>query len=115
MKIIMDGKTYSVLPDANITFNEISQKLPLELSMKNFGKHEFWAELPFKPEFAMERTSKILEGHIYYWDGWNAFVINYIDWDIAPYSVVHLGKIEDKSICDTLKDKSDGFKIRVEN
>ena len=114
MKIILAEKIYSVLLDKNVTSDAILRKLPLELAMKNFGKHEFWAELPFKPEFAYECTSKILAGHVYYWDGWNAFVINYIDWDIAPYRVVHVGEIEDKSICEALKGRSDGFKVRVE-
>lgn len=50
---------------------------------------------------------------MYYWDGWNAFVINYIDSDIGPYKVVHIGEIKDKSICDILATGTDNIQIEV--
>ena len=67
-----------------------------------YGGHKYYAELDFRSEFAEDRTSQIKAGHIYYWDGWNAFVVNYIDWDITPYEVVHIGKITDKTMVDEL-------------
>lgn len=102
MQILIDGKTYAAALEDNVTARDIAARLPLELDMKRFGGHEFYAELPFRPEFAAERTSQVKAGHLYYWDGWNAFVVNYIDSDIAPYEVVHLGEIGDKSVCGRL-------------
>lgn len=50
---------------------------------------------------------------MYYWDGWNAFVINYIDSDISPYNVVHVGEITDAGISDLLADAEENISIRV--
>ena len=95
MKIVVGDKS---LKNAQA----IAAALPLDLKMERFGGHEFWAKLPFVPPFAHPRTSQVKAGHVYYWDGWNAFVVNYIDSDIAPYNVVHVGEIADKTICAVL-------------
>ena len=102
MYITIHGKNYAVWLEANETAQAIAAALPLDLKMERFGGHEFWATLPFVPPFAQPRTSQIKAGHVYYWDGWNAFVINYIDWDISPYKVVHIGEIADRTICAVL-------------
>ena len=102
MFVAINGKNYAVRLEANETAQAIAAALPLDLKMERFGGHEFWATLPFVPPFAVPRTSQVKSGHVYYWDGWNAFVINYIDSDIAPYNVVHVGEIADKTICAVL-------------
>ena len=51
---------------------------------------------------------------MYYWDGWNAFVINYIDSDITPYEVVHIGEITDASVSEMLENAEDTITIKVE-
>ncbi|MDD3220113.1 MAG: cyclophilin-like fold protein [Lachnospiraceae bacterium] len=81
--------------------------------MTRYAGHEYYSELPFTPEFASETTSEILAGHVYYWDGWNAFVINYIDSDISPYNVVHIGEIADASISDYLTGADETIHIQV--
>ena len=115
LQILIDGKTYAAALEDNVTARDIAARLPLELDMKRFGGHEFYAELPFRPEFAAERTSQVKAGHLYYWDGWNAFVINYIDSDIAPYEVVHLGEIGDKKVCERLAAAPERIGARVES
>ena len=50
---------------------------------------------------------------MYYWDGWNAFVINYIDSDISPYKVVHIGEITDQSVVDVLTNAEEQITIQV--
>lgn len=108
MKINVGKTEYTVTLDKNSTAQDIAANLPLKnITMKRFGGHEFYHSLSFTPRFASETTSSILAGHVYYWDGWNALVINYIDWDIAPYKVVHVGEITDKSICKELENSSD--------
>ena len=64
-------------------------------------------EIPVGTEVASQA------GHVYYWDGWNAFVINYIDSDISPYKVVHIGEIKDKSVCNILTAGADNIHIEV--
>lgn len=114
MKITMDGTTYEVALDQNETVTDLVSHLPLELEIERYADHEYYAELPFTPVFDEERTSQIKAGHVYYWDGWNAFVINYIDWDIAPYQVVHIGEITDSSVSAYLTEAEDQVNITVE-
>ena len=57
--------------------------------------------------------SDIKAGHIYYWDGWNAFVINFEDYDISPYKVVHIGEIKSEDISDILKNSGEIIDIEV--
>lgn len=94
MKITIGDKSFNVTLDENRTASEIAKHLPLELDMVEFAGHEYYAELPFVPFFDKERTSHLKAGHIYYWDGWNSFVVNYKEADIAPYKSVHIGAIE---------------------
>ncbi|MBR1777324.1 MAG: hypothetical protein IJ752_01910 [Alphaproteobacteria bacterium] len=112
MKIVLDGKAFNVMLDNNGTTEDILKHLPLTLDMVQYAGHEYYASLPFTPFFDRERTSHILAGHIYYWDGWNAFVINYIDYDIAPYKVVHIGEIADKSVIDVLR-QAENVSVKV--
>lgn len=113
MTIKVNETEYEVVLDQNETVKNIVENMPLTLDMVRYAGHEFYAELPFTPAFDQERTSEIKAGHVYYWDGWNAFVINYIDCDISPYKVVHIGEMKDKSICDVLADGADHIQIDV--
>lgn len=113
MVIELNGTEYTVQVEDSVTAKNIMENLPLELSMTQFGGHEYYSELDFRPEFAEDRTSHIQAGHVYYWDGWNAFVINYIDYDIAPYEVVHIGEITDKSIVEELLNAEGDITVTV--
>lgn len=115
MKIAIEGTEYEVLLDDNKTVKDILTNMPLDLSMVRYAGHEYYAELPFTPVFDENRTSEIKAGHVYYWDGWNAFVINYVDYDIAPYKVVHIGEISDASISDFLTNAEEEISIQVTN
>ena len=115
MNFIIGGKTYKAVINNNKTSQDIMNNLPLSLNYVRYAKHEYYTELPFKPVFDKERTSHILAGHLYYWDGWNAFVINYKECDISPYKVVHIGEIEDKSIVKFLEIADKNITIEVKN
>ena len=56
--INVGGKVYHADTEDNVTAREILERLPLKLDMKNYAEHEFFAELPFRPKFAEERTSQ---------------------------------------------------------
>ena len=114
MNFIINGKTYRATINDNKTSQDIIKNLPLSLNYVRYAEHEYYAELPFKPVFGKERTSHILAGHLYYWDGWNAFVINYKECDISPYKVVHIGEIEDKSIVKYLETAEKNISVKVQ-
>ena len=114
MKVIINDKSYEVELFDSVTKNEIINMLPLELTLQRYAEHEYYSELPTKPTMDENTTSNILAGDIYYWDGWNAFVINYEDYDITPYKVVHIGEIKDKSIVDYLRKADKNVKIKLE-
>ncbi len=113
MKLTIDGQAYSFAPDDNSTVREILANLPLDLSLVRYAGHEYYAELPFTPEFDETRTSHILAGHLYYWDGWNAFVINFEDWDITPYQVVHLGEILSDTVASYLETAPETIQVTL--
>ena len=113
MTITLNETEYEVSLDQNETVKDIVSNMPLNLDMVRYADHEFYSELPFTPVFDKDRTSEIKAGHVYYWDGWNAFVINYIDSDISPYKVVHIGEVNDKSVCDILATGADNIQIEV--
>ena len=113
MTIRLNEIEYEVTLDQNETVKDIVSNMPLNLDVVRYAGHEFYSELPFTPTFDKDRTSEIKAGHVYYWDGWNAFVINYIDSDISPYKVVHIGEVKDKSVCDILATGTDNIQIEV--
>ena len=113
--IRIGDNVYSAILENNVTATEIFKHLPLTLELNRYAEHEYYSELPFKPEFARERTSHIKAGHLYYWDGWNAFVINYEDYDISPYKVVHIGTVNDASeIAEYLRGAGEKVNVTVQ-
>ena len=115
MKAQINETEYEVKLDNNKTVKDILSNLPLNLKLSRYAGHEYYSELPFTPTFDKDRTSNIKAGHIYYWDGWNAFVINYKDYDIAPYKVVHIGEILDTNVSEILNQSDNTINIIVNN
>ena len=113
MKVSINNKEYDVELDDNETTRDILANMPLELNLVRYAGHEYYSELPFTPKFDENRTSNIKAGHIYYWDGWNAFVINFEDYDIDPYKVVHRGEITDKSVVELLENGENNISVKV--
>ncbi len=113
MKILLNNKEYEVKLNDTETTRDIVENMPLNLNLVRYAGHEYYSELPFRPTKDKETTSHIEAGHVYYWDGWNAFVINYIDYDIEPYQVVHIGEITDTSIIDVLQNADENISIEV--
>lgn len=112
MKVIMNNKEYEVELDNNDTTNDILANMPFDLNLQRYAGNEYYGELSFKPKNT-EGNSEIKAGHIYYWDGWNAFVLNFEDRNINPYKVVHIGEIKDKTIIDLLKNGEENIAIKV--
>ena len=114
MKVIMNNKEYEVELDNNDTTNDILANMPFDLNLQRYAGNEYYGELSFEPKNT-EGNSEIKAGHIYYWDGWNAFVLNFEDRNINPYKVVHIGEVKDKTIIDLLKNSEENISIKVTN
>ena len=113
MEILIDNHEYQVVLFDSATKDDLLTKLPLNLTLTRYTNHEFKSNLPVLPKNSSNTTSNILAGHIYYWDAWNSFVINYEDYDISPNKVVHIGEITDKSIIDYLRNSNDTIKVKI--
>lgn len=111
MTIIIDGKEYKVNLMPSQTLSDILAMRPLELELTRFAGHEYYAELPGTPKEVRETTSQLLAGHLYYWGEGNSFVINFEDYDIAPYKSVHLGEIVGGGVVEYLREA--GSKIKI--
>lgn len=113
--INVDGKVYHAYTEANVTVREILERLPLKLDMTRYAGHEFFAELPFRPKSSETRTSQLKAGGIYYWGGGNSFVINFKDYDIAPYNSVYIGMVKEaEELCAYLRGAGESVSVSVE-
>ena len=113
MKIQINNTDYTVTTDNNKTTSDIIANMPFDLNVSLYDNHEYYATLPFTPRTDGNQTSHLLAGHIYYWAGGNSFVINFADFDISPYSSVHIGEIVDKSAIDAMRNIGDKIDIKV--
>ena len=108
------GREYTFTADNESAAREIFAKLPESLTVKEYAGHEYFVELPFRPDIRGEATSKLKAGHIYYWGGGNSFVLNYEDCDIAPYSSLHIGAFDDaEGICEYLRSSGRNITVSV--
>lgn len=113
INIIIDNKEYEAELENNNTVKDIMEHLPVEIVMERYANHEFSGKLPFKPASISEKTSNLKAGSLYYWEEGNSFVINYIDYDISPYSSVYLGKFKDLSINDYLENSGNEIFVEI--
>ena len=113
MKLQINGSDYIVQTEDNETVADIVAHLPLSLELVRYAGHEYYATLPFTPRESATQTSKLGAGYIYYWGGGNAFVVNFVDYDIAPYHSVPIGRITDMSAVDVLRHSENNVPVMV--
>ena len=114
MKLTLNGQEYNVTLNNNSTIDDILKLLPMTLKMQRYAGHEYYASLSETPTIeGVTTTSDIKAGGIYYWDGWNAFVINFEDTNIAPYKVVHVGDINGDIVLE-LEKSEDTITVNVQ-
>lgn len=93
MQIEVDGTVYGLSLSANVTARSIAEHAPFSIELARYGNEEYQASLPFKPEHGDEATSDVRAGCAYYWEGWNALVLNFENRDISPYKVTPVGEV----------------------
>ena len=103
MQININGKDYVAQMDDNATAADIMAMLPATVDMTKFAGHEYYGTLPRAVRTDAPHTSKLQAGHLYYWDGGDTFVINYADYDISPYSSIHIGEITEPAAMEFLR------------
>lgn len=115
MKIKINDTEYNVILQKNKTVDDLLKMLPLNLEMQRYAGHEYYASLEKTPYNDSDYgTSYIKANGVYYWDGWNAFVINYEDSDITPYKPVYIGNI-DGDISQLLKTTDNVIDVTITN
>jgi hypothetical protein len=115
MKIVLNGKEYTVSTETSTTLRDIEKTLPLTLHMRRNHDVEFVGELPSKPLNDGRRISKIEPNGIYYYEGWNVFCLNYRASDISPWTVTYLGTSPDPEFSEILKQAEEPLKVTIEN
>jgi hypothetical protein len=112
MRFVINNKEYKFHLNGNVTASDIAAKLPLKLRAHRKSGHKHYADLPFTPTKASLTATKLNAGHLYYWPGGNAFVVNFKDFDTYPYKEVHIGEITDPSVSEVLQ--KSGASVSVE-
>ena len=92
MRIEIDGSTRELERDAN-------------------AEHQ--ASLSFKPDVCEDRTSSAKAGWAYYWDGWNALVLNFEDRDISPFAVVPVGVLGPGDVASELRESGSSVRVAI--
>ena len=113
IKINLNDKEYVVSVDDNQTAHDIFENISDVISLEKYAGHEYTTTLGFGVADGDKQTSELLAGHIYYWAPGNAFVINYVDYDISPYSSIHIGEFVDKTICDVLMESKNNITVYI--
>lgn len=114
IKIILSGKEYSAVLNNNNTVDDIISMMPMELTLKRYGGHEYYCALTHKPSIkGVPMTSDAHAGGIYYYDGWTAFTILFGNANIAPFEVVHIGDVNE-DIISTLTAAGETVKVLID-
>ncbi|WP_455615019.1 cyclophilin-like fold protein [Eisenbergiella sp.] len=115
MKLILEGKSYTVKLNENKTVRDILDMLPLSLNLQRRGGHEYFNALPEKPELTgAPMTSNVHAKGIYYYDGWTAFTVLFRGSDISPFRVVHIGDVVEDEVIEHLERSGETILAEVE-
>jgi hypothetical protein len=93
---VLKGKEYrGLLKDLPLT-EEIRSVLPKALEFSRGGDREYYAVMDMSPDDKGScATSDIRKNGIYWFPDWGALCIVIADTDISPYTVIHIGDMDD--------------------
>lgn len=95
MKISYAGRSFDLT--VNDEFEKmLTPNLPVTLTFKPNGRHEYFGQLPTAIDFPQFLTSQVVAGGIYFFQDWQAFSLNYANQDITPYQVSYLGRFPEE-------------------
>ncbi len=94
--LALDGREYrGTLQDLHLA-EGIRSALPRTLEFSRGGDREYYAVMDASPDGKGSRaTSDIRRNGIYWFPDWRALCIVMTDADISPYSVIHIGDMDD--------------------
>ncbi|MFC6260069.1 MULTISPECIES: cyclophilin-like fold protein [Levilactobacillus] len=91
---------------------QVLLKLPLTLTFKLNGGHEYFGQLPTTIDYSADLTGKVAAGGIYFFQDWQAFSLNFGDQDISPYQVSRLGSFPTEFL-PILQKKTDSLELTL--
>ena len=115
MRLIINGKEFTVTLNDNLTVDELKTMLPLDLILQNYEGHEYYGSLPKHiSQRGVKMTSTAHSQGIYYYDGWKAFTVLYGGAQIDPFKVVHIGDVNEDVATFLRESQADTVSARIE-
>lgn len=109
MSVEFGGKTYALNLCQNKTAETFAKNLNgKSLSMTKYGGFEFYSYTALDYDKIDTTTSAYKAGRIYYNLDFKAISVAYADHSIGSAKAVEIGEFADKSVCDVLKNLSNG-------
>ena len=109
INIEFGGKSYELNLSRNKTAETFAKNLDgKSLPMTKYGGFEFYSYTALDYGKSDATTSAYKVGHVYYNLDFNAISIAYVDHNIGSVKAVEIGEFSDKSVCDALKNLSNG-------
>lgn len=103
------GKSYELNLSQNKTAEVFAEKVNgKSLSMTKYGGFEFYSYTVLDYGKSDAATSVYEAGHVYYNLNFQAISVAYADHSIGSAKAVEIGEFADKSVCDALKNLSNG-------
>lgn len=109
MSVEFGGKSYELNLSQNKTAEFFAEKVNgKNLSMTKYGGFEFYSYTALDYGKSDSSTSAYKAGHVYYNLNFQAISVAYADHSIGSAKAVEIGEFADKSVCDALKNLSNG-------
>lgn len=109
MSVVFGGKSYELNLSKNKTAEVFAEKVNgKNLSMTKYGGFEFYSYTALDYGKSDAVTSAYKAGHVYYNLNFQAISVAYADHSIGSANAVEIGEFADKSVCDALKNLSNG-------
>lgn len=96
LRLTIDGQIcHAVLAEGPLA-EQLATLCPFAAEFQCQGGHEYYTRLPQKlRQEGSPMTSKVRRNQITYFEGWNVLSLSFQDADIAPYTVAHVGMLEE--------------------
>lgn len=108
------GQSYPVTLSDTPLAAQIAAACPLDLAFTRRAGHEYYSRLDAPlSQTGSTMTSHVQRGEITYFESWNALSLSFAEAVIAPFSVAHLGWM-DEALAARLADADGELLLRLE-